>query len=130
MTGTVLGAEFCWFVLSFFFLISKVLDSCPHLLLIPFGCSVSLKIKLFGFCIGLLCWLCPAPLLRQGKLRGGLLRFLPSLFVREGDTVASALLTVAPVRRELLKDCLSSGLCTVIAALPEIPHERAPWGAW
>lgn len=84
------------FCLFFFFLISKVLDSCPHLLLIPFGCSVSLKIKLFGFCIGLLCWLCPAPLLRQGKLRGGLLRFLPSLFVRKGDTVASALLTVAP----------------------------------
>lgn len=35
-----------------------------------------------------------------------MLRFLPSLFVREGDTVAAALLsTVAPVRGELLQDC-------------------------
>lgn len=60
----VLGAKKCCF-----FLISKALGSRPHLLLIPFGCSVSLKTKLFGFCIGLLCWLSPAPFLQQGKMR-------------------------------------------------------------
>lgn len=61
----VLGSKRCFF----FFCISKALGSCPHLLLIPFGCSVSLETKLFGFCIGLLCWLSFSPFLQQRKTR-------------------------------------------------------------
>lgn len=61
---------------------------------------LSLKTKLFGCCIRLLCWLCPAPLLWQGKPG-----VLSSLSGREGD----ATVALSPVRGELQKDCLSSG---------------------
>lgn len=61
---------------------------------------LSLKTKLFGCCIGLLCWLCPAPLLWQGKPG-----FLSSLSGREGDVTVA----LSPVRGKLQKDCPSSG---------------------
>lgn len=64
----VLGAEFC--VCVFFFFNFKSAGLLPTPVADPLRVlSVSLKTKLFGFCIGLRCWLCPAPLPRQGKPR-------------------------------------------------------------
>lgn len=49
--------------------ISKVLGSCPHLLLIPLWVLSVSETKLFGFCIGLPCWLSSSPFLQQRKTR-------------------------------------------------------------
>lgn len=73
---------------------------------------LSLKTKLFGCCIRLLCWLCPAPLLWQGKPG-----FLSRLSGREGDMRVA----LSPVRGELQKDCLSSGPCPFLKLPMSLP---------